>query len=132
MGELVKHAEYELALLGYARQDAEPLLNVLQTFEAIDHVPGTLHITTQVLIKLIEHKSLSPLTDNPDEWEEFGGKNETGYPGPMWRSRRDVEAYSFDRGHTYYRVTENTRRFDGSVKLHFHPTLHFFQYADKV
>jgi hypothetical protein len=120
---LVEHAKQELALIGEEPETVEGYLNIIQAFADMGHSGGSAAIAVPVLTRLLQYKNLSPLTDDPDEWI-FHNKNTHGASEDLWQNKRDFEAFSTDGGKTYFRFSENTRRWHGGVKRHYHQSVH--------
>jgi len=98
MSRLVEHARTELALLGEDSEYAASLLAAVEGFASFDgHSGGSYLIGVEQLHALLQFRNLTPLTDDPAEWQDRS--QETGQP--MWQSRRNLEAFSTDGGRTY-------------------------------
>lgn len=124
MSNLVAHAIQELDLLGYPRfGDAEPgvegdldtkwsleirksVMDLVTLFAAQGHSGGSAAEVTSLLHRLLQFKSLSPLTDNPAEWHFHEG---SWSGGNMWQSYRQSSCFSHDGGKTYHDLNEERR-----------------------
>lgn len=98
---LVDHARRELELLGTKKEDPEMvecLLKAVEAFAEYGHSGGSASWAIPVLNDLLQFKNLSPLTDNPMEWMQVGTD--------MWQSTRRADAFSPDKGKTYYLLSE--------------------------
>ncbi len=105
---LVNHARQEFELLG--NMDTwfvEGCINVIQTFADMGHSGGSASVAIPVINELLQHKNLSPLTDNPDEWIHHD-EDIWGEPGGIWQNRRNSEAFSNDGGKTYHFHSESS------------------------
>lgn len=103
---LVRHAERELRLAGMYDEDADygpgaiadHVLDIVRTFAAGEHSGGSAALTVAIVERLLRFQTLSPLTDDPDEWMEVGSG--------MWQSTRRPDAFSTDGGQTWYCLDE--------------------------
>lgn len=113
---LVEHADRELKLMGYSPDAEDPMsrviyastLDMMYAFTQVGHSGGSAEIHTWMVADLLRFKSLSPLTDDPEEWEDisdFMGPGPTG----VWQSKRNGSMMSEDGGKTYYCVDEFRR-----------------------
>lgn len=107
MGNLVKHAERELKILGEEPEMASMYLRVIRSFSSYGHSGGSAAVAIHVINRLLQYKNLTPLTNFQDEWvhhppETWGGNDGKG----IWQNRRNSEAFSEDGGDTYYFVNE--------------------------
>lgn len=122
MSNLVNHARRELELLippdsipgdpGYeVGDDGEPdplnalaeylraaLLQLVTVFADQHHSDMSSSYVIRVLPDLLDFKNLTPLTDNPDEWNEVCDG--------LWQSARCRDAFSQDGGKTYYLLSD--------------------------
>lgn len=114
---LLAHAKKELTLMGEEPDIIKWYLGVLEKFVELEHSGASLEITSNVLFRLMQHKNLTELTNDPEEWTDV-----STYPyaqqekGSLWQSKRNMEAFSTDGGETYYILSERTS--DG--KEHFY------------
>jgi hypothetical protein len=92
MSELVKFAKAELRAAGLFDSDADfngevapCVVAMMETFTAYGHSGGSAGHALELFTKLANHKPLTPLTGDDDEWidrtEENSGK-------PMWQNKR--------------------------------------------
>lgn len=102
---LVIHAVRELALIGEDPETTEGLVNVVRAFAAMGHSGGSASIGLAMIERLLRFENLTPLTDNPEEWQ-FVAEEVWGSPGGIWQNRRNSEAFSNDGGKTYYLLSE--------------------------
>ena len=105
MSNLIDHAERELELLGNDEAMNQGILAMVAVFSTMGHSGSSAEYTTQVLARLLRYENLTPLTDDPDEWNDV-----SHYGGPdspaTWQCRRNPEAFSLDGGKTYYLLSE--------------------------
>ena len=105
MSGLIEHAERELDLLypenspvgdpAFTSSDRvkSDLLELVALLDTQNHSKSSGRHTLELLSKLLNFENLSPLTDNPDEWDEV--------KEGLWQNRRYPRAFSKDRGCTY-------------------------------
>jgi len=109
MGKLVYHAHRELSLAGLGDEDADyggmlekAVLELIETFDNQGHSGASAAITIHLFHELVNWRTLSPLTDDPDEWQSVS--EVTGEE--MWQSKRRPDAFSTDGGKTHYLLSE--------------------------
>lgn len=102
---LYRHAERELKLLGNDVDYDEQILEIVKAFIKMGHSGGSAAYTIPLISKLLSYENLTPLTDDPDEWEFHGEHMVPGSEG-FWQNRRNSEAFSMDGGKTYYLLSE--------------------------
>lgn len=109
MSNLVDHARRELELLG----ETDPwiingITNVVQAFADMGHSGGSASIAIPMINVLLNQENLTPLTNDPSEWEFHNA--EMWPPTGIWQNRRNSQAFSNDGGKTYWLIsdTENT------------------------
>ncbi|MCX4605496.1 hypothetical protein OG402_34065 [Streptomyces anulatus] len=111
---LVTHARRELALIGEDEWLTNGLCKVIEAFAAMGHSGFSAEHSTAVLEKLLRYQPLSPITDDPAEWEDRSEMS--GYP--IWQNIRDSRALSRDGGKTYTFVDEEPQDSDSSQPVH--------------
>jgi hypothetical protein len=101
MSNLVEHARIELELLGEYQEVIDGFLDVIQAFANMGHSGSSAAFAIPTISKLLSFENISPLTDDPDEWqhhsEEFWGA-----PNGIWQNKRNSKAFSKDGGKTFY------------------------------
>lgn len=105
MSNLVEHAKRELELCGQTAEDpayAASIVAAVAAFASYGHSGGSAGTAIEQLHQLLQFKTLSPLTSDPDEWQDRS--EDSG--APMWQNRRDSAAFSRDGGATWYFVDE--------------------------
>jgi hypothetical protein len=95
---LVQHAKRELALTTNDAEFNKAIIKAIEAFASYGHSGGSASIGIEILYDLLKFKNLTPLTDNPEEWNHVGSD--------MWQSSRNSEAFSTDGGSTYYLLSE--------------------------
>ena len=117
MGELAKHAKRELELIKKDDDGIQEILNkdileLIESFEKQNHSGFSGSYVIRILNRLLEFKTLTPLTGEPDEWNtinEYIKQNKRyssvflKYGVPM-----DIDAIivSDDGGLTWYHSTQ--------------------------
>jgi len=81
------------------------LVAAIAVFASYRHSGGSAGIAIHQLYDLLQFKTLSPLTNDPDEW--FNTAEMSGHD--LWQSTRDPACFSNDGGKTYYDVSDSTR-----------------------
>ncbi len=76
----------------------EAVLECVRVFAGQGHSGASAAITTAFLEKVLRYEPLTPLTDDPAEWNAVGEG--------VWQSRRNSEAFSDDGGKTYTLLSE--------------------------
>lgn len=111
---IVEHAEYELKKAGLvdnpnpeARKVATDALALVRRFEKQQHTENTAQWVAQFFTDLISFIPLTPITDDPEEWEKFeieqtnkDTKEKTTVV--RWQSRRCPSIFSEDEGKTWF------------------------------
>lgn len=101
---LVDHAKTELEISGYGGDYdgmiGDAVIELIETFANQGHSGFSAYKTAALFERLARFEPLTPLTDNPKEWERIG--KELGFPETVWQNRRDSSAFSTDGGKTYY------------------------------
>ena len=96
---LVEHAERELALIPEDDEEFKAaILNAVKAFAAYGHSGSSAFIGMYMLDDLLRFRNLSPLTNDPKEWNEVADG--------VWQSTRNSEAFSRNGGKTYYLLSE--------------------------
>jgi hypothetical protein len=102
---LVEHAHRELELCGQTAEDpgyAASLVAAIAAFASYGHSGGSASVAIQQLNLLLQRRTLSPLTSNPDEWEDRSEISSS----PLWQNRRDPAAFSRNGGAAWYYVDD--------------------------
>ena len=111
---LLEHARTELTHMGEEPEIIDWYISVLEKFVDMEHSGASLEITSNVLFRLMQYKNLTPLTNDPDEWLDVSSYTKEN--NPVWQSKRNMEAFSYDAGETYYILSEKA----GTDKEHFY------------
>lgn len=108
---LVDHARREMELIGEDQDVIDWMVSVVAKFAEYGHSGGSAWICIPLLNSLLLHENLTPLTDDPAEWED---RSEiSGYP--IWQSIRNPKAFSNDGGQNYWLLSEGAET-DDDVK----------------
>lgn len=100
---LVEHARRELELCGQFKEDpgySSSIVAAVAAFASYGHSGGSAGIAIHQLHTLLQFRTLSPLTSDPEEW--FDHSDISG--APLWQNKRDPAAMSRDGGKTWYFV----------------------------
>lgn len=109
---LVEHARRELERLGEEPAMIDWYCRVVAEFVSFGHSGGSAMVAIPVLHDLLQFRPLTPLTDDPAEWEDRSAMSGQ----PWWQNIRDGRAMSHDGGLTYWLVDEDAG--DGVRPLH--------------
>lgn len=99
---LIEHAQFEIEFAGLDQpwsqgneNVAEATLAAIKAFENL--TPTERNWTLLFVEKLAKHENITPLTNDPGEWEDA---TEIAAE-PMWRNKRNPNAVSFNNGMNY-------------------------------
>lgn len=95
---LVFHARIELEILGCDQEDIDYMLKIIQAFADVGPSGSQAAWMIPILHDLLQFKNLTPLTNDPKEWNEVGPN--------VWQSSRRAEAFSENGGKSYYLLSE--------------------------
>ena len=62
------------------------------------HSGGSMSVAIEQLHTLLQFRTLSPLTSDPNEWRDRSPESNS----PLWQNRRDPAAFSKDGGAAWY------------------------------
>jgi hypothetical protein len=102
---LVEHAKRELELSGQWAEDpaySQSIVASVAAFASYGHSGGSASIAIEQLHRLLQFRTLSPITSDPEEWEDRTEMSSS----PLWQNKRDSAAFSNDGGHTWYYVDD--------------------------
>lgn len=111
---LVAHAHRELTLVGEDPWITAGLCKVVAAFAEMGHSGSSAAHCAAYLEKLLRYQPLTPLTDDPAEWQDQS--EISGYP--IWQNLRDPRAMSTDGGKTYTLVDEEPVTSDSGQPVH--------------
>jgi hypothetical protein len=98
---LVEHAKRELALIDNDQEFTDAIIRAVEGFASYGHSGGSASVAIPMLNALLQHKNLTPLTNDPAEWMNVGNRT--------WQCVRNPHAFSSDGGLTYYLLTDRDR-----------------------
>lgn len=101
MSNLITHARRELELLGEDEETIKGYLTMIAAFSEMGHSGGSASVFIPTISRLLWHKNLTPLTNDPAEWIHHD-ESTWGEPGGIWQNNRDSSAFSKDGGKSYY------------------------------
>jgi len=108
---LVTHAEAELTKAGLFKEDSDyngmigkAVLELMKSFSKQGHSGFSAMLTLDVFSRLAKWKTLTPITDNPEEWNDVSDMS--GSKEPFWQNKRQPDCFSKDGGKTYYSLDE--------------------------
>lgn len=102
---LVEHAIRELELSGQAAESpeyAQSIVAAVAAFASYGHSDGSASVAIEQLHRLLQFKTLSPVTSDPDEWVDRSEMSNT----PLWQNKRDSSCFSTDGGQTWYSLDD--------------------------
>jgi len=112
MRNLTDHAERELRLAGLYDEDSDyggllayGAVRLIRTFAEEGHSGFSAMQSIRIFNRLAQFKTLTPLTDDPGEWQNCGEVYGPTGKG-VWQSRRQSSCFSNDGGETYYDLDE--------------------------
>lgn len=117
MSNLVEHAKRELGIIGEEPEIVQMYVNVVEAFAAFGHSGGSASVAIPTINALLQFKNLSPLTDDPEEWNHVS-EEVWGEDGGIWQSSRNSEAFSRDGGKTYYLLSESVNNNNPDPIMH--------------
>ena len=118
MSNLVKHAEEEMRRAGLYSSDAdyggmipEAVMKLVKVHAEEGHSGMSHALTLEVFNRVINFKTLTPITTDPDEWQEIGKDMMPEGERTCWQNRRTGSLFSHNGGKTYYDIDERPMRF---------------------
>lgn len=102
---LARHIRHELMLVGEEQRVIDGLAEIGNIFAEVADSGGAHAAILPVLTRLLNFEHLSPLTDDPGEWQ-YHGPEIWGQDGGIWQNVRNSTAFSKDGGKTYYLLGE--------------------------
>lgn len=119
MSRMVEHAERELRLAGFFDSDsdydgalASMVLELVKVYAQQGHSGGSHHATLSLFTKVVNFKALTPLTSDPEEWNDITETQLTldKPPKPMWQNKRQSSCFSTDGGASWYDIEDKPRK----------------------
>lgn len=98
--DLIEHARRELIIANVSSEEIERYIPVLEiAIKAGFAINEPFNTGWGLVGRLLAGDTLTPLTDNEDEWDVLLADHPGGIP--VWRNIRNPNALSFDAGKTY-------------------------------
>lgn len=104
---LVEHAERELKLAGLFDKDSDydgmlgkSVLALVKVFAKQGHSGFSAHQTLKIFNIVGRYKVLTPLTSDPEDWNDISEMNGS----PMWQNKRQSSCFSYDGGKTWHDI----------------------------
>lgn len=101
MSSLLQHTKAELRAAGMFDPDADfdgavaPCVTALmEAFCAYGHSGGSAPVTLAAFHRLAQHKPLTPLTGEDDEWDDRSAQNGS----PLWQNKRCHSVFKNEDG----------------------------------
>ncbi len=121
-GNLVNHAKSELLRAEmitkpkdkndidahYNNMVAKNVLDLIDTFSKAGHSGFSASMTRAIFDLLSGFKTLTPITNDPEEWEDVSSFSDDE-PGTLYQNKRDSSFFSYDGLKTWQSVDENTK-----------------------
>ena len=115
MSNLVKHAEKEMKWAGLYDKDADyggmipaAVMKLVKAHSEEGHSGGSHSITMQIFNRVINFKTLTPITDDPEEWMQHADNT--------WQNKRQSSCFSTDGGKTHYDIDDKERKVKDTEK----------------
>lgn len=113
MNRLLDHAKSELEKAGlfdkdsdYAGMIGKAVMKLVEAHSEEGHSGGSHYLVLQAFNRVINFKTLSPLTADPKEWVEIERDKLGEGEGKLWQSTRQSSCFSRDRGNTWYDIDD--------------------------
>ena len=108
---LIEHAERELRRAGLFDADSDyegalgkAVMDLVKVHAEQGHSGFSNAMVVSLFSKCANYKVLSPITSDPDEWNDVGDKTR-----PMWQSNRQPSVFSDDGGKTWYDIDKGEK-----------------------
>lgn len=118
MSNLVMHAESEMRRAGLFGKDSDydgmiaaAVMKLVRVHAEEGHSGMSHALTLQVFNRVVNFKTLTPITNLPGEWSEVGKDMMPGCEMTCWQNKRTSSLFSHDGGRTYYDIDEEQPRF---------------------
>ena len=103
---LVTHAEFELKKAGFFDKDSDydgmlgpAVLELVKAHSKQGHSGYSHSITLELFNKVVNYKTLTPITSDADEWVDVA---HYGSGKALWQNKRQGSCFSEDGGKTWY------------------------------
>ena len=108
---LTDHAQEELKIAGLFDKDSdyegmigEAVLELIQTMAKQGHSGFSAGMVRELFNKLSNYETLTPITENPDEWMDVNDYCKDIEKGTLYQSKRNPAIFSKDGLKTWYHV----------------------------
>lgn len=114
MSKLVAHAKEELRRAGLFDKDCydgmigKAALRLIETHAAEGHSGQSSALVVELFQKLAKFEALTPVTDDPSEWEKIPQERLPWSQGELWQNKRQSSLFSTDGGKTFFNVEEKS------------------------
>ena len=109
----LERAEAELRRAGlfdkdsdYAGMIGEAVMRLMRVHLEERHSGFSNGLVVKVFSRVASGKTLSPITNDPAEWNDISDMN----GGPLWQNNRDSSFFSEDGGKTGYQVDDRKKQ----------------------
>lgn len=105
---LVKHALREFSIIGEDPEIVRSIAEILQIFSDMGHSGTSAEVTIDLLVKLMSYENISPLTDDPNEWNDVTDMMPADSL-KTWQNRRNSKCFSPNGGKSYFDISDESR-----------------------
>lgn len=88
---------------GYVNACAKNAIEMLKIFDKEGHSGMSASVTLRIFNALANWKNIDPLTNNPDEWQQLGSKDDD------WQNKRNPSCFTADFK-TYWNIEEEENK----------------------
>ena len=103
MGNLVEHAKRELETIGMFDKDSDyegmighAVMELIELFEKQGHSGASASIVRNLFNKVADYKPLSPITCEPNEWNNDNGYYQNNRCSSVFKNEEDGKPYYLD------------------------------------
>lgn len=112
--DIKEHAKRELELAGLFDKDSDyggmigkAVMELCKCFSGQGHSGFSANWVLELFNRLGKYKTLTPITDDPNEWTEIS----EGIDGkPVWQNKRNPSIFSENKGKTWHSVDDKKRK----------------------
>lgn len=116
----LERVKYEVEFVGLLDKDSDyeggigrAVIELAETFSKQGHSGFSASYVGSIFYALIQDKALTPLTNEPEEWEDVSATmyspEQIAAGQKMWQNKRDLAAFSRDGGKTWENMRDNTK-----------------------
>ena len=84
------------------------VLRLIKTFSKQGHSGFSAHWVRELFNKLANWETITPITPDPDEWDDTYDRVGDGEKGVLWQNKRNPAIFSNDGGKTWWHVDGDT------------------------